>query len=342
MRRPLLTLVCLLFAGIAAAESKPGVSGELAQAVLTEGPSGRSAASGPVVIMPAEVAPGSILRAAASGGVVPSVMELHRDTHVLARAHRIGVRMTGATELGVFLMGIDSTVEPGMYVVRYLSAEGDQVLSREIEITEREFRIEEISLDRRLTALRRDPDPVKTAQSRELTDLILSRDPQARYHSGPLGWPMPEDSRRTSLYGDRRVFVYSDGSRARTVHAGLDLAAPSGTPVLSSGRGIVRMARDRIVTGKTVVIEHLPGVFSMYYHLDELSVAEDTVVEQGDPIGTVGATGLATGPHLHWEVRVAGVAVSPVETTEHPLVADLVPPGVFAEIEAENDADRAP
>jgi murein DD-endopeptidase MepM/ murein hydrolase activator NlpD len=80
------------------------------------------------------------------------------------------------------------------------------------------------------------------------------------------------------------------------------------------------MARDRIVTGNTVVIEHLPGVFSLYYHLDSIGVDEGDVVEQGERIGTVGMTGLATGPHLHWEIRVGGVPVAPEEASRVPLL----------------------
>jgi murein DD-endopeptidase MepM/ murein hydrolase activator NlpD len=107
---------------------------------------------------------------------------------------------------------------------------------------------------------------------------------------------------------------------------GLDLAAPVGTPVYSSGDGIVRMARNRIVTGETVVIEHLPGVYSLYYHLDEISVEEGEEIAVGAMIGTVGSTGLATGPHLHWEIRVAGVPVSPEDATKQALLFETPVP----------------
>ena len=80
------------------------------------------------------------------------------------------------------------------------------------------------------------------------------------------------------------------------------------------------MASERIITGFTVVIEHLPGLYSLYYHLDSLSVREGQRVSQGDRIGTVGSTGLATGPHLHWEVRSAGVAVDPDLLVKRPLI----------------------
>ena len=82
----------------------------------------------------------------------------------------------------------------------------------------------------------------------------------------------------------------------------------------------MRMARSRIVTGDTVVIEHLPGVYSLYYHLDEIFVEEGEEIAVEALIGTVGSTGLATGPHLHWEIRVAGVPVSPEDATKQALL----------------------
>ena len=80
------------------------------------------------------------------------------------------------------------------------------------------------------------------------------------------------------------------------------------------------MAEDRIITGLSVVLEHLPGVFSLYYHLDSMDVSEGDLVSTGTTLGTVGSTGLSTGPHLHWELRVSGVAVDPNRHLERPLI----------------------
>ena len=80
------------------------------------------------------------------------------------------------------------------------------------------------------------------------------------------------------------------------------------------------MAQFRIITGFTVVVEHLSGVYSLYYHLARLDVAAGERVAAGTAVGTVGSTGLATGPHLHWEVRAAGVAVDPDVLVTTPLV----------------------
>jgi murein DD-endopeptidase MepM/ murein hydrolase activator NlpD len=73
----------------------------------------------------------------------------------------------------------------------------------------------------------------------------------------------------------------------------------------------VVLARNRIVTGNSVIIEHLPGVYSLYYHLDSIDAAEGAIVAAGERLGLSGATGLATGPHLHWEIRVSGENTDP-------------------------------
>ena len=89
------------------------------------------------------------------------------------------------------------------------------------------------------------------------------------------------------------------------------MAAPEGTSVYASGSGRGVFAKDRIITGKTVIIEHLPGVYGIYFHLNTIAVVRGDYVDKGQFIGTVGSTGLSTGNHLHWEIRVGGVAVDP-------------------------------
>ena len=71
------------------------------------------------------------------------------------------------------------------------------------------------------------------------------------------------------------------------------------------------MAENRISTGWSVCVEHLPGLYSLYYHMSELKVEVGQMVDKGDLLGLSGATGLATGPHLHWEVRLNMEAISP-------------------------------
>ena len=95
------------------------------------------------------------------------------------------------------------------------------------------------------------------------------------------------------------------------MHFGNDYGIPEGSTVSACADGKVVIAENRISTGWSIVVEHLPGLYSLYYHLSEMEVKEGDMVKQGQEIGKSGSTGLATGPHLHWEMRLNGEAVRP-------------------------------
>lgn len=275
------------------------------------------------LLAPVEVVQGQLLRAAvhpaATGGTVRGV--LRRDGRVVLAADGFLAAFPEEETAAVVLFGIPSTLRTGVYELELVQeADGVEVLlSQDVRVVEEAFADETIPLNKALTEIRAKPDPRKTEQSRELYALLTTTNPDAWYHGDAFALPLAE-GRRTSSYGDRRTYRYADGSTARAIHFGLDLAAPTGTPVTAAGAGKVVFAGDRIVTGLTVVLEHLPGVYTLYYHLDDIAVAEGQVVDQGTPLGGVGSTGLATGPHLHWEVRVSGVPVKPEPLVSLPVL----------------------
>jgi murein DD-endopeptidase MepM/ murein hydrolase activator NlpD len=117
--------------------------------------------------------------------------------------------------------------------------------------------------------------------------------------------------RRTSFFGDRRVFKYSNGKTDSSEHYGIDFGVPIGTEVYSVCDGIVVMAENRYSTGNTVIVEAAPGLYSLFYHLDSYKVKIGQHVTKGELIALSGQTGLATGPHLHWEMRLYSVPVNP-------------------------------
>lgn len=123
----------------------------------------------------------------------------------------------------------------------------------------------------------------------------------------------------TSPYGQRRIFKYSNGQTARSIHAGYDMAADTGTAVIAPGRGKVVMAEKRIVTGWTVVLEHFPGIYTCYFHMDSVASAVGEYLEKGEKIGEVGATGLVTGPHLHWELKIHRISIDPTSFVGKPF-----------------------
>jgi len=205
--------------------------------------------------------------------------------------------------------GLATGAAPGRATI-YL-ARGDEILARaSLTVVQRSFRLETLRLNQALTSIRVDPDPEKTAQAERYLELLARVNPEANYLDGGFIPPV-RGTRRTSLFGDRRRFVYADGSSAWGEHNGVDYGYPTGTPVYAPAPGRVVMAEDRIVTGQTVVLEHLPGVYTIYMHLSRMDLELGQIARRGQSLGAVGATGLATGPHLHWELRVLGVAADP-------------------------------
>ncbi|WP_052078776.1 M23 family metallopeptidase [Spirochaeta lutea] len=221
----------------------------------------------------------------------------------------------------IFFLPIPNTLDPGLYTVRLMPSSTEEPWEerRVIRVGQREFLSEEIPLTKDLTAVRSGNPERRSEEALALQSILLQADEDAWYHTGLLVYPL-DSIRRTSYYGDRRNYRYDDGSSARSIHIGVDYGGPRGTPVRASGNGRVVFTGYRQVTGNTVVVEHLPGVFTLYFHLDELRVEQAEVVEQGEILGTLGATGLATGPHLHWELRFGTEALDPEYFSRTPLL----------------------
>ncbi|MFN8523135.1 MAG: M23 family metallopeptidase [Chloroflexota bacterium] len=99
-------------------------------------------------------------------------------------------------------------------------------------------------------------------------------------------------------------------------HAGVDIAAPAGRPVLAANRGRVALIEKVQLRGNVLVIDHGMGIYTTYAHLQSIDVQPGQTVEKGQPVAKVGSTGLSTGPHLHWELWVNGANVDPLDWTK--------------------------
>lgn len=198
-------------------------------------------------------------------------------------------------------------------------------LIRTMEIRARDFASEDIPLDAANTAIRSKPDPAKTAEAISFADIFATADPTAVFAAGSFAKPLSGTWRQTAGFADARRYLYAGGGIDTSSHGGIDLGAPSGTPVLACLPGRVVFAKPRIVTGNTIVLEHLPGLFSIYMHLSSMSVKEGDLVEASSPIGAVGSTGLSTGPHLHWEMRIGQTPVYPLAWLGRPLLPGHLP-----------------
>lgn len=124
----------------------------------------------------------------------------------------------------------------------------------------------------------------------------------------------PSQGRLSSRFGLRRFF----NGQARLPHNGLDFAAPAGSPVLAPAAGTVVDTGDYFFNGNTVFLDHGQGLISAYMHLSRIDVAVGQRVARGQRLGAVGASGRATGPHLHWTVILNATPVDPLLFLERP------------------------
>jgi len=215
------------------------------------------------------------------------------------------------------IITIPSTVNTQTVVLK-LNNPDATVFEILITLTPRKFLSETLALDSSLTKLVSEPSPEKTRESEKRWEILTTTGKEV-YNPGKLVLPVTS-TRRTSLYGTRRINQYSDGRKTTSIHDGVDFGVPKGTEVRACGRGKVVFSRMRILTGNTVIIELAPGVYSLYYHLDSVIAKEDSIVEAGEIVALSGSTGFSTGPHLHWELRVSTENTDPDILTERPLL----------------------
>jgi murein DD-endopeptidase MepM/ murein hydrolase activator NlpD len=205
---------------------------------------------------------------------------------------------------GYFVFGFGRDARPrAELVVRHSDAREDR---RTLEVAVRTYRVQRIDglPPRQVT-------PSEADLARIRVDAALIEAAQAR-NSGGLGFTQevawPALGRISGIYGSQRIL----NGEPRAPHRGVDVAAPAGTPVGAMASGIVSLARsDLYFTGGTVMIDHGHGLHSIYAHMRDVLVEVGQAVAQGAPLGTVGATGRATGPHLHWGVYWFDEAVDP-------------------------------
>jgi murein DD-endopeptidase MepM/ murein hydrolase activator NlpD len=208
---------------------------------------------------------------------------------------------------------LSSYCKPGNYTLTVTySAFGilESKFTLPVVILSKEFVKETIPLDNKNTSIKTDTSKERIKQIDRLNAILAAINNDDVYQTEAFV-PPAQSTRRTSFFADRRIYAYSDGKSSTSLHYGIDYGIPAGTPVCACGNGKVVLAENRISTGWSVCIEHLPGLYSLYYHMDSLLVQEGQIVCAGQQIGNSGCTGLATGPHLHWEIRLNMEAVSP-------------------------------
>ncbi len=186
---------------------------------------------------------------------------------------------------------------------RYADGEGGKQ-DLPLEVRPRAFGIQHLTLSAAQEKKYRAPE---TAREYKLIGAALDTVTEECYWQGDFLKPV--EGRISTAYGLQRFVNGHFDYR----HKGVDIAAPMGTPVQAAADGVVSLADDSfLLHGQTVIVDHGQGVATLYLHLSQIDVSPGESVKQGQIIGRVGATGLATGPHLHYGVYVYHEAVDPL------------------------------
>ena len=283
-RAAVLSLLLLAFAGVVPAQTAP---------------SGEPAIGGGGAI-PARA---TRLPASASQGAM-----VIGNTHPAAVVEYAG-RTLRVTPYGSFVFGIgrDAT---GEAVLRIKQPATGWVEHR-IAITPRAWPVERIDGVPPATV-----DPPKAIAERiereqARVSAARERDDARTGFAQVFAWPL--QGRISGRFGNQRVY----NGTPKSPHSGMDIAAPAGTPVKAPADGVVSFADAGLyLTGGTLVLDHGHGISSNFLHLSRIEVRPGDVVRQGDVIGAVGATGRATGPHLHWGMNWFDVRIDPLLVLE--------------------------
>ena len=218
----------------------------------------------------------------------------------------------------IALVGLDAFTESGLHELR-LDGAGDrpwQPFSQLVDIDSAGYGIQYIDIPEELAAL-------LAPEIREEEDAFLatiySQFTDTAYWDGPFTLPI-SGTVVSAPYGDSRS--YNQGP-VTIFHSGTDFAGTVGTPIYAPAAGKVIYSDTLQIRGNTLIIDHGLGVMSGYYHLSAVHVDVGQEVEQGQLIADGGSTGLSTGPHLHWDLRILNAAVDGLQWVESDLLRSI-------------------
>lgn len=222
------------------------------------------------------------------------------------RAARLGDQPLTLDGEGRFFAGFDRDAPPGAELVATL--ESGETLVSPLAIAPRDWNIERVSVARRPGGAsaafmqRRRPELERIAAAR-------ARDTGAGGWRRDFAWPAT--GRISGRFGSQRIY---QGGEAGSYHSGIDIARPTGTPFSAPADGVVVLASDTAFSleGQLLIIDHGQGLSSAFLHMSQISVAEGQQVRQGQMLGRIGASGRATGPHLHWGLTWRGARLDPL------------------------------
>lgn len=206
------------------------------------------------------------------------------------------------------LLGIDMGTRAGAYEFKVIATDGDNRVytsTLSLKVEKADFGRQALSLPPHMVELDAKTLERVNQEAKRLEALFqIFRD--ERLWEGLFVRPV--EGEVSTGFGLNRII----NGKQRGQHTGVDLRAEEGTPVLASNHGVVVLVDELFFSGKSVILDHGWGFYSMFFHLSEVLVKEGDRVPTGAILGRVGSTGRSTGPHLHWGMRIRGARVDPL------------------------------
>lgn len=208
-----------------------------------------------------------------------------------------------STESLKAIVAIDYFVEPGEYDLS-ISSNGS-VIKRTVEVVKKGYEVQRLTLPKNMVEL----SPQNSARVEREQRRMAALWPNETDRSWMGDFINPLEGEIITPFGVRRFI----NNTPKSPHTGVDVAGEKGDKIHAPNNGIVALIDNQFFAGKALVLNHGQGIYTMFFHLSKVLVKPGQTVKKGDVIALVGATGRATGPHLHWGVRVQGARVDPLE-----------------------------
>jgi murein DD-endopeptidase MepM/ murein hydrolase activator NlpD len=201
------------------------------------------------------------------------------------------------------VLGIDLHTEPGKYTLS-LSTKG-KTLSRTVSVKKKHYPVQKLTLPKDMVEL--SPEDEARVEREQKQVAALWPNETDRIWNG--NFMNPRTGEISTRFGLRRII----NGIAKNPHSGVDVAADEGQEVYAPNSGVAVLVDDHFFSGHSLILDHGKGIYTMFFHLSRILVAQGQQVNKGEVIALVGSTGRSTGAHLHWGVRMQGARVDPLE-----------------------------
>ena len=246
-----------------------------------------------IVLSPKKIGPGDILLVTVSGatGTVDGMFNGKK------------IYFNPAKKSYTAIVGIDLLTEPGKYTLD-ITANGS-ALHRTVKVSKKSYRTQRLKMPKDMVELSPENEARAEREQQKMASIWPNR--TDRLWTGEF--MNPREGEIGTEFGVKRLM----NGIPKNPHTGVDVVAEEGEEVHAPNNASVVLVDDQFFTGNAVVLDHGQGIYTMFFHLSKILVEPGQKVRKGDVIGLVGATGRASGSHLHWGVRVQGARVDPLE-----------------------------